>query len=299
MSGSVELSSLDLRYEGHRLRDAARETRLLASIAQRGIEEPLEGVDSPSGRLLLNGFKRYRCAQKLGLGCVPYISLAEEEASGILTLMRVSTDKSLGILEQARFLVDLLTVHGMSVAEVAESLCRSKSWVSMRRRLVEELSESMQQLLFGGKFPVYCYMYTLRQFRRMNSVSQAEIEQFAQTVAGRRLSVRDIELLAQGYFRGPASLRQAIEGGKLDWSLEQMKQVPDDQEGCNEFERVLLRDFQILQKYVRRVITKCQDPRLSSRPFYAQANLLAGGLLSVWEPFRDSMREFHDRSGRE
>ena len=37
----VELSSLDLRYEGHRLRDDAREARLLASIAERGIEEPL------------------------------------------------------------------------------------------------------------------------------------------------------------------------------------------------------------------------------------------------------------------
>ena len=46
MSESVELSTLDLRYEGYRLRDDAREARLLASIAQRGIEEPLEGVDS-------------------------------------------------------------------------------------------------------------------------------------------------------------------------------------------------------------------------------------------------------------
>ena len=32
MSEIVELSSLDLRYEGHRLRDPAGEARLLASI---------------------------------------------------------------------------------------------------------------------------------------------------------------------------------------------------------------------------------------------------------------------------
>jgi len=43
MSESVELSSLDLRYEGYRLRDDAREARLLASIAERGIDEPLQG----------------------------------------------------------------------------------------------------------------------------------------------------------------------------------------------------------------------------------------------------------------
>ncbi|HUY36611.1 MAG TPA: hypothetical protein VMV69_28000 [Pirellulales bacterium] len=39
------------------------EARLLTSIARRGIETPLEGVDPPQGRFLLNGFKRYRCAQ--------------------------------------------------------------------------------------------------------------------------------------------------------------------------------------------------------------------------------------------
>ena len=63
MSQIVERSSLDLRYEGHRLRDGVREARLLASIAERGIEQPLEGVDTPAGRFLLNGFKRARCAQ--------------------------------------------------------------------------------------------------------------------------------------------------------------------------------------------------------------------------------------------
>ena len=113
-----------------------------------------------------------------------------------------------------------------------------------------------------------------------------------------RHAVRDIELLAQGYFRGPASLREAIEGGKLAWSLEQMKRVPEDHEGCNEFERVLLNDLQILRKYLQRVWLKCADERLQSGAFYAQANLLTGGLLSQWEPFCERMREFYDRSGR-
>jgi len=297
MSHSVELWELNLRYEGHRLRDDAREARLLGSIAQRGIEEPLEGVDAPGGRFLLNGFKRYRCAQKLGMACVPYVSLGEEEASGILRLMRVSTDKALGILEQARFLVDLRTIHGMSVAEVAETLSRSKAWVSMRQSLLEEMSREIQEVLFRGTFPVYCYMYTLRQFRRMNSVPQEQIERFMRAVAGKGLSVRDIELLAQAYFRGPDSLREAIEEGKLGWSLDCMKRVPEDREGCSQFERVLLGDLQIVQKYMRRVTVKCRDPRLKSRAFYAQANLLVGGLLSRWEPFGKTMKEFHDRSG--
>ena len=294
----VELSSLDLRYEGHRLRDNAREARLLASIAERGIEDPLEGVDTAEGRFLLNGFKRHRSAKKLGIGSVPYVSLGEEEAIGILNLMRASTDRGLGILEQARFVVDLLTIHGMSVTEVAGMLSRSKGWVSMRRRLLEEMSPTIQQILFRGAFPVYCYMYTLRPFMRMNADRRAAIERFVQAVSGRRLSVRDIELLAHAYFRGPASLREAIEGGKLGWSLEQLKGVPEDQEGCSDFERVLLKELQILRRSMQRVMAKCDDPRLRSRAFYAQANLLCAGLLSTLEPFGERIREFYDRSGR-
>ena len=235
MSELVERSSLDLRYEGHRLRDPAREARLVASIAERGIEEPLEGVDSSEGRFLLDGFKRCRCAQKLGIEDVPYVSLGEEEATGIVHLMRASPDRGLGILEQARFIVDLVTIHGMSVAEVAQTLSRSKGWVCMRRRLLEEMSPAIQQALFRGAFPVYSYMYTLRPFMRMNGDHRADIERFVEAVAGRRLSVRDIELLAHAYFRGPASLREAIVEGKLTWSLEHLKGVPEDREGCSEF----------------------------------------------------------------
>ena len=297
MSENVELSTLDLRYEGHRLRDDAREARLLASVAERGIEEPLEGVDTSEARFLLNGFKRQRSAKKLGIGCVPYVSLGQEEVSGIVNLMRASTDNALGILEQARFLNDLLTIHGMSVTEVAQTLSRSKGWISMRRRLLEEMSPAIAEIIFRGAFPVYSYMYTLRPFMRMNSVTKDQIEQFVKAVAGKRLSVRDIELLTNAYFSGPASMREAIDAGKLGWSLDQMKNVPEDREGCNAFERALLHDLQILQKSMQRMMAKCHDPRLNGRAFYAQANLLSGSLLSTLEPFCEKMKEFYDRTG--
>jgi len=297
MREMVELSSLDLRYEGHRLRDDAREARLLASIAERGIEEPLQGVDRSAARLLLDGFKRCRSAKKLGIECVPYVSLGGEEATGILNLMRTSTHHGLNILEQARFVVDLVSIHGMNVAEVAQTLSRSKGWVSMRRRLLDEMSPVIREILFRGAFPVYSYMYTLRPFMRMNTPRRQEIEQFVQAVAGQRLSVRDIELLAQAYFRGPASLREAIERGKLGWSLDQLKHVPEDREGCNTVERGLLKDLELLRKSIERVMARCHDPRLSSRAFWAQANLLCGGLLSTLVPFCERMKELHDRSG--
>ena len=118
MSETVERSSLDLRYESYRLCSGAAEARLLASIAERGIEQPLSGVDTPQGRLLLDGFKRYRCAQKLGIECLPYVSLGQEQAAGIASLMRVARQQTLSILEQAKFVVELLSMHDMSIADV-------------------------------------------------------------------------------------------------------------------------------------------------------------------------------------
>jgi hypothetical protein len=297
MHESVERTSLDLRYQSYRLRNDAAETRLLASIAERDIEQPLAGVDTPQGRLLLDGFKRYRCAAKLGIECVPYISLGEEEAAGIARLMCVAKQQTLSILEQARFVVELLSMHDMSLAEVAERLSRSKAWVSMRRGLLQEISQAVQEILFRGAFPVYSYMTTLRPFMRMNGVDQQEIEQFVQAVAGQKLSVREIELLAHGYFRGPESLRQEIDQGNWKWSLQQMQTVPEDPEGCNDFERTLLRELERLLKSMQSVMTQSDSPRLETRGFYAQANLLVANLLSRRESFFKKMEEFHDRSG--
>ncbi len=298
MSETVERTSLDLRYQAYRLRNKAAEARLLASIAERDIEQPLSGVDTPQGRVLLDGFKRYRCATKLGIECVPYVSLGEEEAEGIARLMRLTTQKTLNILEQARFVVELLSMHDMTIAEVAEMLLRSKAWVSMRRSLLAEMSPAVQEILFRGAFPVYSYMATLRPFMRINGVGQQEMERFVQAVAGHRLSVREIELLAHGYFRGPASLRQAIDQGNWKWSLEQMQAVPEDPEDLNQFERGLLRDLERLLKSMHRVMTRCDDPQLQTRGFYAQANLLLVRLLSKRETFFHQMEEFHDRSGQ-
>jgi ParB/RepB/Spo0J family partition protein len=147
MNETVERTSLDLRYQAYRLRNDTAEARLLASIAERDIEQPLSGVDTPQGRLLLDGFKRYRCATTLGIECVPYVCLGEEEAEGIAALVRVTKQKTLSILEQARFVVELLSMHDMSIADVAETLSRSKAWVSMRRGLLQEMSQTVQEIL--------------------------------------------------------------------------------------------------------------------------------------------------------
>src|SRR5687767_9886426 len=103
----VELCQLDLRYEGCRLKSPVAEARLLAAIAQSGIQQPLQGVELSSTRILLNGFKRLRCARKLHIHTAPFASLGADEVSGIVCLLRTANDHALSLLEQARFLDEL------------------------------------------------------------------------------------------------------------------------------------------------------------------------------------------------
>lgn len=298
MMRQIEISALDLRYESFRMRHSGQESRLLASICQRGIETALEGVDLGERALLLNGFKRYRCACKLQLKMVPYISIAQEEGLGIINLLRKSNQQSLSILEQARFIEELKTVRQMSVAEIASELSVSKSWVSMRLGLMREMSEPVRAQLFKGGFPVYSYMYTLRGFMRMNGVKSDQIEQFVLAVSGKNLSVRDIEQLAHGFFRGPEAFRQEVLQGNLAIPLERVKQLVRESDGCSDFEAGMLSDLDITQKYMLRVMGKGQDERLKSRSFHAQSHLLTAGILSRGPAFYHSLRKLHDRNGQ-
>jgi predicted transcriptional regulator len=289
---------LDVRYENYRMKNPALEKRLLASIAQRGIEQVLEGTASGEMKILLNGFKRRRCALRLGLLSVPYVSLGEDEAGAILNLLRVSNQSALSLLEQARFIDQLRQLEKMSVADIAEQLWRSKSWVSMRLGLLEEMSPRVQEEIFAGRFPLYPYMYSLRPFMRLNRNGKQEVEEFVMAVSGQKLSVREMEQLAHGYFRGPQSLREMILNGHAGEVLAWMKQVPQDVEGCSERERMLLRDLEVVEKYMRRVMGKSLDPQLKSPAFCAQAHLLTAGIVSRQRVFFESVRQLHDRSGQ-
>ncbi len=298
MVEQVEISSFDKRYEGHRIRSAGAEKSLLLSISAHGIREPLQGVGNAGERILLDGFKRLRCAAKLHIGIVPYRSLADDESVGIIELIRISNAKSLSILEQARLIDDLMNIHQMSNAEIAGLLERSKAWVSVRAGIISQMSQSVISKIFTGQFPVYSFMYTLRQFMRINSVKKDEIDEFVNAVAGKHLSTRDIDLLANAYFKGPDEFREQIKNGNISWGLTRLKQSYRSGGDCTEREQQMLSTLEITQKYMRRLILKCNDTRFKTSSFYAQANLLSGGILRQLDAFTQAMRQFYDRTGQ-
>lgn len=298
MVEQVEASSLDKRYEGFRIRSKEAEKNLLLSISTYGVRTPLHGVTHAGQRILLDGFKRLRCAIKLHIGIVPYQAMAKDEPCGIIELIRISNHKGLSILEQARLIDELMKVHQMSNAEIAALLEKSKAWVSVRTDMLSQMSKNVMDKVFRGRFPVYSFMYTLRPFMRLNNVKKEEIDAFVNAVAGKHLSTRDIDLLANAYFKGPKEFAQQIKNGNVSWGLNRLKQSVQTDDECTKRERQLLKALEGIGNYMQRIIFQCNDAKLLTNSFSAQANLLSGGILKHLEPFGQAIRKLYDRTGK-
>jgi hypothetical protein len=160
------------------------------------------------------------------------------------------------------------------------------------------MSNAVMDKIFAGEFPPYSYLYTLRQFMRINRVAAEEVDEFVQAVAGKRLSTRDIDLLAHGYFKGSEEFRHQVRSGNISWGLSRLKETSAAACDCTEVEKRMLKDLEIVQKYMQRVTVGSKDPRLKTGSFYSQANLVAGAIVRHMQRFSTAMREFHDRSGQ-
>lgn len=299
----VEVMQIDRKYESYRMRSSGRERLLLASIVERGIDEPVYGVkticDQGSRYTLLDGFKRLRCAIKLGILSLKFIAFGEEEAESILQMIRVSNAKGLTLLEQAKLVDELIRVFGMNVGDVALKLNRSKSWVSVRKQVLSEMSSKTMDEILAGKFPLYSYMYTLAPFRRLEgSASKSEVEQFVASTAGKALSTREIDLLSRGYFQGSEKFRNEVKNGNLGWCLDTMKAQESAKAiglELTELERKTLRDLEIAHDAINRLLNRLRKSELSSRDFFAEAVIITEGLIKKWPECGKTIGEFYDR----
>jgi hypothetical protein len=298
-SMTLEMGVINLKYEKMRLRDERREETLLSRIAQRGLEEPLEGIVVTAGNeaILLDGFKRYRCAKRLNLGMVPWSTIADSEGSGLTSMLMRSNAHTLHILEQARLVDELKREFRLTVGEIATRLSRSTGWVSVRLGLLSEMSPKMSELVFSGRFPVRTYLYTVRHFTRVKRIAPREVEEFMQACAGRKLSTRQLEVLARGYFEGRSRIRDEIRQGNFDWSLTELRGVmPHDDprsEGLSEVERGLIRDLDMVTRALARISLKSRGAKISSAAFCAEAELFCGGLLGRFDLYRASIQEIY------
>ena len=297
----IEKNQITRYFETFRLKDKKREEALLLSISERGIREALlvvEGASSGSF-ILLDGYKRLRCSDRLGIEIVPIESLGKDPALGILQFLNRSQKTGLHFLEEASLVDELKKEHKMSINEIARDLERSNSWVSLRVGVVSSMTDSIREEIFSGRFPARSYLYSIKPFTRVKE-KQAEIESFVKEVSGKGLSVRKIDDLAYAYFRGDPLLKEQIHKGNLEWTLTQIQEefperTSQAKSPFNKKEKQALCLLERTQSLIKQVSFGLQDSRFKHSEFFLQANLWVEQIIEKTPYFLKELKAFYDQ----
>ena len=295
---NVEIISIDTRYESYRLKDKKKEDKLLNSILENGITDPLKSIKKRDHYILLDGFKRFRCAKKLKSTLVPLEILGDDEVPCILKIIHLTQGHRMNMVEEACFLDVLHEKYGLTVTEIAKRLGHSKSWVSLRLGIIAEMGAVVKENIFSGRFPVRSYMYNLRKFTRVNNTKKKDVEKFVTLVSGKDFSTREIEVLARGFFKGGKEVKEQLEKGKINWVLKQFQQkTSQESESLNQLERKILRDLELIQKAMSQISSViANEPKLESKDFFNMSLLIAEAILKTCPVFMQCLRRFYDQN---
>ena len=186
------------RYQprGHMAPESLAE--LSQSIKAQGVMQPILVRPIGGGRYeILAGERRWRAARMAGLAQVPALvrEIPDRHAAAIALIENLQRE-DLNPLEEAAGVKRLIEEFGMTHAEAAESLGRSRVAVTNALRLLE-LAPPVQELLREGKLD----MGHARALLGLAPLKQVEI---ARRAAEKRLSVRQVEHLVAALSRRPA-----------------------------------------------------------------------------------------------
>lgn len=114
-------------------------------------------------------------------------------------------------------------------------------------------------------------------------------------VAGKGLSIRDINLLANGFFKGSDDLRQQIKEGNITWGLDQLKKSSVRTTECTSAEQMMLKDLESVQRYMQKITYGARADSIDSDTFQVQASLLVQGIIDIMDNFMIAVRDLNDR----
>jgi hypothetical protein len=193
----LELGHLDLRYEPLRRRNARREHQLLASLSEQGQVLPVVVVraESSNGFVLLDGYKRVRALRRLCSDTVQATLWDLGAADALLLERLMHSSEADSPLEQGWLLVTLRDEFGLSLNELSRRFDRTKSWVSRRLALCEQLPDIVQEHVRQGILAPHAAMKFLVPLARANKSGCIKLC----TAITRPLSIRQTELLCLAY----------------------------------------------------------------------------------------------------
>jgi ParB family transcriptional regulator, chromosome partitioning protein len=206
----LEFHQLDQCWEHLRVRPAAQQRRLIASLAEAGQQTPIIVVRSKSEEnryVVIDGYKRIRVLRQLGRDTVEATVWDMSAAEALLQdrTMRFSAQES--ALEQGWLLAEMEQRFDYSLEELARRFDRSVSWVVKRLALVELLPESTQQLIREGNIAAQMAMKYLVPIAR---VSAEDCERMAAIWVKHHCDTRQAAPLYAAWRDGSRVVRERI-----------------------------------------------------------------------------------------
>jgi ParB-like chromosome segregation protein Spo0J len=281
----LEFHQLDLRYERLRVRQPARERRLLASLADAGQQTPIVVVATAATHVVVDGHKRVRCLRRLHRDTVTAVAWEMPEPEALIFRQVLHTDATDSALEQGWLLRTLHEDHRLPLPHLARRFDRSVSWVSRRLSLVRTLPAPIQELVRDGQLVAHAAMKYFVPLARANAADSVRL---VEAITPHRLSTRQIGRLYQVYVTGPDATRALV----LTDPLLVLRLADDTAEASVRPEasapEALITDLHILGAVARRAHRRLQ----------AGGGLLPPERARAWRLFDQVHTDFHDLQRR-
>jgi ParB/RepB/Spo0J family partition protein len=206
----LEFHQLDRRWEHLRVRHAARQRRLLASLAESGQQTPIVVVaaEGQADRyVVIDGYKRIAALEQLGRDTVETVVWPMSEPAAVLLDRSLRLSEHETALEVGWLLAELEQRFGYGLDELSRRFDRSVSWVSRRLALTEVLPEAIQQQVRDGKILAQVAMKFLVPVARQ---SLEDCQRMAAIFAEHHCDTREAGQLYGAWRKGSPAVRKRI-----------------------------------------------------------------------------------------
>jgi len=207
----VELSELELRYAGLRVRDAARTARMRASLAADGQQSAITVIAAAVGKyryVLVDGYLRVAALRALGRDVALAVCVELSDPDALIMAHRLDETGRRSALEDGWLLDELTQHHGLKQDVLAKRLSRSRSWVCRRLALVVVLPEAAQRAVRDGLIPAHAAMKYLVPLARAN---RSACERIVVNLGREPVTEREAQRLYTAWRTADATLRERIE----------------------------------------------------------------------------------------
>lgn len=206
----LEWHQLELRYASLRIHTESAIRQFMMSIHAHGLLTPIIVVPSGEAQcpwIVIDGYLRIAALKALHHDVILATPWDLPICEALLTVYQQDTSRPWDTLEEAQLIQTLLTLHTCSKTEIAKYLGKSKTWVTHRLQLIQELPDFVHAAIQQGILSTWTASRILVPFARANTEHS---QRFIRYLSINPHSSRDIQAYYLQYLQANRRIRQQM-----------------------------------------------------------------------------------------